>query len=163
MRSRSSLRACSRRSRRRESWLADSPEGDSLPVASMTMTRKSDRRLRKPDPPSPSDASEATWAKLFYRQQLDVEHQRARRGARTAGRVAVGQAAGDPEASLVADDHQLQSLGPALDDAAERERRRLAAHDRAVEQLPVGRPAGVVNLDGAVGGGAILPLAVLED
>ena len=46
-------------------------------------------------------------------------------GAPGARRVAVGEVARDPEARLLADDHQLHALGPARDDAVERERRRL--------------------------------------
>jgi hypothetical protein len=71
-------------------------------------------------------------------EQLDVEHQHPRR-APAAGGVAVGEVAGDPEAALLADDHQLQALGPALDDVAERELRRLPALDRAVEHPAVAR------------------------
>ena len=50
-------------------------------------------------------------------EQLDVEHQHARRAA-AAGVLAVGEVGRDPEAALLADDHQLQALGPALDDVA---------------------------------------------
>ena len=53
----------------------------------------------------------------------------------------VGELLRDPEARFLAFDHQLHAFGPAGNDAVERERRRLAAHDRAVEQLAVGRPA----------------------
>ena len=57
----------------------------------------------------------------------------------------VGELLGNPEAGLLAFEHQLQAFGPAGDHAVEREGRRLAAHDRAVEHLAVGRPAGVVH------------------
>ncbi len=59
---------------------------------------------------------------------------------------------------LLAHRHQLQALGPALDDAVERKLRGLAALDRAVEHLAVGRPAGVVHLDLVPGMGFSVPV-----
>ncbi len=67
----------------------------------------------------PDDAGERAF--LFYRHELDVEHEHAGGRAGTRGRVAVGEAPRDPEARLFAHDHELYALGPALDDAAERE------------------------------------------
>ncbi len=77
-------------------------------------------------------------------EELDVEDEHALGSARLA---LVREVLGNPEASLLADDHQLQSLGPARDHAPERERDGLGPapglerRDRAVEHLPVGRPA----------------------
>ena len=55
--------------------------------------------------------------------QFHVEHEQA------VGRAPalVREAFRNPEARLLAFDHQLQAFGPALDHAVERERRRLAA------------------------------------
>ena len=77
---------------------------------------------------------------LLNRDQLDVEHQHAARRARTRGRIAIGEVRRDPEARLLAFDHELHALGPSFDDVAERERRGFTARDRAVEHLAVGRP-----------------------
>ena len=44
-------------------------------------------------------------------------------------------------------DHQLHAFGPSRNHLVERERRRLAPRDRAVEHLAVGRPAGIVDGD----------------
>ena len=64
----------------------------------------------------------------------------------------------DPHAALLADDHQLQPFGPAGDDLADAERRRLAARDRAVEHLPVRRPARVVDLHVVARRGMVVPV-----
>ena len=58
---------------------------------------------------------------------------------------------GQVELRLLADLHLLHALGPALDDAAERERRRLTALARAVEHGAVDQRAGVVDLHRSVG------------
>ena len=60
--------------------------------------------------------------------------------------VAVGEVGRADEPALAADLHQLHALGPALDDAVQRKRRRLAALDRAVEHRAVGQRAVVVHL-----------------
>ena len=71
----------------------------------------------------------------------------------TPGRsiVVVRQLAGYPEAARLARDHQLHTLGPALDHLVELGRERPALRDRAVEHHAVGRPAGVVHGDLAAG------------
>jgi hypothetical protein len=85
---------------------------------------------------------------LLEAQQLDLEHQHARRRAEL---TFVGERLGDPEATLLALGHQLHALGPAGDDAVQWKgsgRGGLTRHARdegAVEHLPVGRPAGVVD------------------
>src|SRR5688572_19477553 len=59
-------------------------------------------------------------------EQLDLEDQRgARLDARRRAAVAVGDLRGTDEAALAAGLHELHALGPALDDAVQRERRRL--------------------------------------
>src|SRR5688500_2188073 len=50
--------------------------------------------------------------------ELDVEHEHARRLPRL---VVVRELLRDPEARLLADDHQLHAFGPSLDHATERE------------------------------------------
>ena len=55
------------------------------------------------------------------------------------------RALGDPEAPLLALDHQLQAFGPAGNHPVDGKRRRLAACDRAVEHLSVRRPTRVVH------------------
>src|SRR5690606_20696964 len=59
--------------------------------------------------------------------QLDIEHQGALGSAR-AGRVVVGQAAGDPEPETIAHRHQRNRFLPARDELIQREGRRLAPH-----------------------------------
>src|SRR5207302_1867743 len=76
-------------------------------------------------------------------EELDVEDEHA---LRLAGLAFVRELLGDPKASLLGHDHELQALGPSRDHAAERELHRLAARDRRVEHLPVRRPARVVHL-----------------
>ncbi len=75
-------------------------------------------------------------------EQLDVEHQHALGPVGLAG---IGELLGNPQAALLAHDHQLQAFGPALDHLAEAEGRRLPATYRAVEHLAVRRPAAVVH------------------
>ena len=55
-------------------------------------------------------------------EQLDVEDEHPRGRTRLA---LVRELLGDPEAALLADDHQLDALGPPGDHAAERQRDRL--------------------------------------
>src|SRR5262249_6053200 len=93
-------------------------------------------------------------------EQLDVEDEHTLRPARLA---LVGHLLRDPEPGLVADDHHLQAVGPARDDAAQAELGRLAAGDRAVEHLAVGGPAAVVHLHPAGRRRVILAGALLED
>src|SRR5262252_3682699 len=100
--------------------------------------------------------------RLLDRQELDVEDQHPLGRARPR-RVVVGQVAGDPEAGLLADHHQLHALCPSRDHAVERERRGHAARDRAVEHLSVGGPAGVVHLDHALGLRVVLAGPFLEN
>ena len=57
----------------------------------------------------------------------------------------VGEALGNPEARLLALDHQLHAFGPARDHAVSGNVAGSPRDDRAVEHLPVGRPAGVVH------------------
>ena len=52
---------------------------------------------------------------------------------------------GNPETRLLTRHHQLEALGPALDDIGQAEARGLASHQRAVEQLAVRRPARVMH------------------
>src|SRR5690242_12584133 len=68
-------------------------------------------------------------------QQLNLEEERRARGDRAAGAgvVAVGEVGGDRDFPGRADLHLLESLGPTLDDAVDRESRGLAALVRAVE------------------------------
>src|SRR5690606_29806059 len=77
--------------------------------------------------------------------QLDIEHERSPGRARTPGRIAVRELARDPEPRLFALDHELNALGPARDDLVQAEGRRLAARERAIEELTVRGPAGVVH------------------
>src|SRR5262245_52909588 len=81
--------------------------------------------------------------RLFERQQFDIEHQHALRGA-GAGRIVIGKIAGNPEATLLTNHHELQSLCPTFDYSVEWKRQRLTAN-RTVEHLAVGGPSGVVN------------------
>src|SRR6187455_1621314 len=91
--------------------------GPARPASTTTGSSRSAPRCcrtcwRRSTPPTEKD--------LLDRQQLDVEHQHAL-GRAGAGRVVVREVAGDPEAGLLADDHQLHALGPARDHAVERE------------------------------------------
>src|SRR5262249_6758207 len=79
--------------------------------------------------------------------ELDVEDERA---LGTVGPAAVGQLLGNPEAALLTDDHELQALRPALDDAAQRQPGRVVAGLRRVEHPSVGGPAGVAHGDGVL-------------
>ena len=95
MRPRSSSRARSRRPRRRESWLAESPEEDSLPVASMTMTRKSDWR-RCQDVlevvPRPGETLRGVWGAPDISGvafALSVVHQKCKTHPRPRSRIPV--------------------------------------------------------------------------
>src|SRR5947199_9334821 len=95
-------------------------------------------------------------------EQLDLEDERRAgldRGRRAA--VAVGDVRGADETALAAHLHELQPLGPALDDAVQREGRRLAALDGAVEHRAVGQRALVVDLH-RVGGLGRVPRARLD-
>ena len=74
---------------------------------------------------------------------------------------AVGEIFGDPETAFLADDHELDALGPAGDHPVEGEGGGLSAGDRRVEHLAVGGPAGVVDGDrvpriGVDGAGALV-------
>src|SRR5216684_3978255 len=81
-------------------------------------------------------------------QQLDLEDERrARLDARGRATLGVRQIGGTDETALLADLHQLQGLIPALDDAVERKRRRLAPLDRAIEDAPVGQHPLIMHLD----------------
>src|SRR5581483_5115110 len=80
-------------------------------------------------------------------EQLDLEHERrARLDLRRLAAIAVRDVRRTDELRLPADLHHLHALGPALDDAVQRERRRLAALHRAVEHRTVGQCARVVHL-----------------
>src|SRR5690606_18028644 len=74
-------------------------------------------------------------------EQLDVEYERPRRSAWTLGRLTVRQVCRDPDATLLAFDHQHQRLGPTGDHLVDAERDRLAAHDRTVEHFSILGPA----------------------
>ena len=96
-------------------------------------------------------------------QQLDVENQRRIRAdlaARAA--FAVSQIRRNVQLPLGSDRHQLQRLGPALDDLPDRERRGLAALVRAIELRAVDQRAAVVGNDG-VAGGRLGSVTLLDD
>src|SRR6187549_2105870 len=82
-------------------------------------------------------------------EQLDLEAQgRVRRDRAISGAtLAVGDRRRTDQLGLAADLHLLHALGPARDDAAEREGRRRVARIGAVELLAVGEGAAVVHLD----------------
>src|ERR1700690_1856595 len=73
--------------------------------------------------------------------ELDVEDEHPGGGPRSRRLVAVGETARNPEPRLLALRHELEPLGPTLDDVAHTEARGLPPRDRAVEHLAVGRPA----------------------
>src|SRR4051812_44492422 len=160
--------ACSTDTRRSMSALAaGSIEGPHAPddrttAAAVTTNSDGTGRVRMAAM-VPNRAAPIKRAALTDRQQLDVENQRPGGRARAGGLVAVGERARNPEAHLVADDHQLDAFRPALDDAVQREAGRLAAFHRAVEHLSVRGPAAVVHLDGAVLFRVFLALAVLQE
>src|SRR5438094_213207 len=80
-------------------------------------------------------------------QKLDLEDER--RAGLDRGRpalIAVRQVGGAHEPTLAADLHHGQALAPALDDAAQAERQRLAALDGAVEHRAVDELPLVVDL-----------------
>jgi hypothetical protein len=74
-------------------------------------------------------------------QELHVEDEGACGGPGALGFIAIGEVRGDPEAELIALFHELDALGPALDDAVEGEAGGLAAGDAGVEHLAVRGPA----------------------
>ena len=75
----------------------------------------------------------------------------------------VGEVARDPEAPLGALGHELEPLGPAVDQSLQRQQGRLAAGDRGVEHgTVVGLPAGVVHDHQVVGIGVVRSGAGLE-
>lgn len=67
--------------------------------------------------------------------------------------LAVGEGGGNEEFVFAADLHQLKSFRPAGNDAVDREGRRLAALNGAVEDGAVGKGARVVDRDHAPGVG----------
>jgi len=75
----------------------------------------------------------------------------------------VRQVLRNPEARLLALDHQLKSLGPSLDHAVQRERDRHAARDGAVKHLSVRRPSCVVDRHRAARAGMSRAGAGLDD
>ena len=74
---------------------------------------------------------------LIDLDELDVEDQVAVDGSLPL----IGERLGDPESHFLAFDHQLDTFSPPRYHTAERERRRLAIRERAVEQFAVSRPA----------------------
>src|SRR4051812_35258577 len=104
----------------------------------MAVTIRAPSKSTARSPPMLTDRSRILdWMSLLPQllhdfEQLDVEHQHARRLARA---VVVGELDRNPETGLLTLDHELHALGPAGNDAVEREHRGLAAHDRAVEHF----------------------------
>src|SRR5436189_264542 len=79
---------------------------------------------------------------LFDRDQFDVEDEHP---LRLRPIVGIRELRRNPEPRLLADRHQLQSLGPPLDHFVERKLRRRAAQYRAVEHPSVGCPSAVMH------------------
>src|ERR671931_241484 len=80
-------------------------------------------------------------------QELDLEDERRPRFDRGwPAMVAVRDVGGAHEPALAADLHQRQTLAPALDDAVEADRQRLAAFEGAVEHRAVDELPLVVDL-----------------
>src|ERR1017187_3695929 len=87
---------------------------------------------------------EVCWSlrrRFRERNQLYVEHERALRAALLPF---VSERCGNPKPSSLARDHQLNAFGPSRDHLIERECRRLAGWQGAIEHLAVGRPPRVV-------------------
>src|SRR5512132_3062561 len=96
---------------------------------------------------TPNGAVAASALLLDDLEQLDFEHERrARLDLRRRPAIAVRDLGRAHELRLAADLDLLDAFGPALDDAGKRERRRLAALDRAVEHGAVGQSAVIVDL-----------------
>ena len=88
-------------------------------------------------------------AALLDRHQLDLEDERGvRADVGACAAFAVREGRRDEYLPLRSDRHELEHLGPALDDALHRERGRLAAFVGAVELLPVDERAAVLADDG---------------
>src|SRR5450759_1025946 len=103
-------------------------------------------RARPASSGSPQRSSEGGL--LLDREQFDLEDQRrAALDLRGASRVAVGELRRAHETGLAARLHELETLRPARNDAAQRERHGLAAVDGAVEDGSVPERAAVVDLD----------------
>src|SRR3546814_572377 len=80
--------------------------------------------------------------------QLDREQQGRAAGYGSLALGAIGKVVGDGELVGVADRHQRHAFLPALDELRQREGRRLAARDGAVELGAVDERAGIVDGDG---------------
>src|SRR5258708_31669043 len=90
-------------------------------------------------------------APLLHAEQIDVEHQRgARRDVAAGAARAIAEVRRNDQRALAADMHGGEAFVPALDDLAlaERERKRLAPVERAVEFLALlavdEQPAGII-------------------
>lgn len=77
--------------------------------------------------------------------------------------VTVGEFGRNPEAAFFSAGHELESLGPAVDDFVEREFGGFSTRGRAVEDFSVCRHACIMGSDGGEGVGSGAALAGAED
>src|SRR5579862_3709585 len=142
------------------SWQRATASGVTTAIIALWASGEGVTQLVQPVKAARNDASRARLVE--YGDEFNVEYQGARGRVIGAGRVvAVGHVGGDPHAELLARHHERHRFLPALDELAQGEGRGGAGIiriDGAVEHVSVGRPAGVVHLDG-VGEGGMLAAA----
>eukprot|EP00976_Prorocentrum_cordatum_P079374 1183522-Prorocentrum_minimum.AAC.4 len=86
-----------------------------------------------PDEPYPIRWCRRGLGFALETEKLHIKHKHATGPPHAAG--SIGQISWDPESPFLADHHELQALGPALDDSVQREGDGLAPYNAAVEHL----------------------------